>query len=298
VKPDKPLSHAGKRRERRKRRTERLKPHTSLLGIGTQAVRAFIADDALTLAAALAFYTVLSFAPLIILSVWLTSSIGSDTQSAILRQIGALAGTDAQLAAAAIISNGTQLTLGSFTGIAAAVIAIVSATAAFAQLQFSLNTIWKIPEQPVNELRAWLLRRILAVGMLAATLATVAAALAANALLRMMLKRIGVPWFLFSQTFSLGVMTILFAVLFRYLPEVRLRWRDTFAGAFITSVLFMLGNIVIRQLLAHSNFGSAYGSMGSVVVFLVWIYYSATVFLFGAELIDVEYVARTHRGIH
>jgi len=267
-------------------------PRFALIAAVKRAALAFLVDDALTLAAALAFYTVLSFAPLVLLSVWATSSFGSDTQEAVLHQIAALAGNDAKRAAAAILANSVRLTLGSFAGIAAAVIVAVSATTIFAQLQLSLNAIWKFPAKTGNPLRAWLRRWLLALGMLAATLAMIAAALLANVLLRMALQRLGLPWFPLKHVFALVVATLLFAVWFRYLPDRRLRWRDTFAGALISAALFVLGNLAIGQVLTHSNFGSAYGSMGSVVVFLVWVYYSALVFLFGAELIDVAFVTR------
>lgn len=254
------------------------------------AVIAFIDDDVLTHAAALAFYTALSFAPLIVLSLWLASSVSSSAQEAIITQIGALAGSDAKMAAAAVIENAHRRpTAGSIAGISGIVILIASATAVFAQLQSSLNAIWGIPGKPTSELQAWLRRRILSAGVLGATFFVLAISLVVSAVLGAVFDRTGYLWDLINQVVSLAVFTILFAALFRYLPDLRLGWRDTFAGAFATAALFGLGKLLIGLYFARSDIGGAYGSAGSVVVFLVWIYYSSAIFLFGAELTKAQF---------
>lgn len=265
-----------------------MKQH-SLIATLRGAVNAFIDDNILTLAAALAFYTALSFAPLLVLSLWLASSGGPAAQQAIVNQIGILAGVQASVAAAAVLHSAhDQPTLGSIAGMVGIAVLIIGASSVFAQLQFSLNTIWKISRTPSGELRTWLRRRVISAGLLGATLFVLAVSLVVSALLGALLARSGYVWDLINQIASLVVLTILFAALFRYLPDVRLRWRDTFSGAFTTAVLFVVGKLLIGQYLARADVGGAYGSAGSLVVFLVWVYYSSAIFLFGAELVKVQ----------
>ena len=251
----------------------------------------FIDDDVFTLAAALAFYTALSFAPLLVLSLWLTASQGPAIRDAIIEQIGTLGGAEAQSTAEAIIENAhSEPTLGSVAGIIGIVVLVLGASAVFAQLQASLNVIWKVDAPPSSGIVTWLRRRVVSIGLFGATLFELAVSLVISAVLAIFLSNTGYVWQIVNHVVSLGVLTLLFASLFRYLPDVRLQWRDTLAGGFVTSALFALGKLVIGVYLAGSNLGGAYGSAGSIIVFLAWVYYSSMIFLFGAELIKSQFV--------
>jgi membrane protein len=252
---------------------------------------AFIDDDVFTLAAALAYYTALSFAPLLVLSLWLTASQGPAVRDAIIEQIGTLGGAEAQSTAESIIENAhSEPALGSVAGIIGIAVLLLGATTVFAQLQASLNVIWKVDAPPTSGIATWLRRRVVSIGLFGATLFVLAVSLVVSALLAMFLSHTGYVWQIVNQIVSLGVLTILFASLFRYLPDVRLQWRDTLAGGFVASALFALGKLVISWYLARSNLGSAYGPAGSIIVFLAWVYYSSMIFLFGAELIKSQFV--------
>jgi membrane protein len=262
---------------------------TALMPTLKRAVVGFVDDDVLTLAAALAFYTTLSFAPMLVLGLWLVSSAGPDARVAILSEIGALAGGDAQAAAAVVIHNAhARPAIGSIAGIAGIVVLLIGASSVFAQLQYSLNIIWRVQALETASWWTWARRRVVSAGLLGATLFVLAASLVISSVLGFALPRSGYLWDLANQIVSLAVITALFAALFRYLPDIRLRWSEAGTGAFATAALFGVGKLLIGQYLVHSDVGGPYGSVGSVVLFLVWVYYSATIFLFGAELIKAN----------
>jgi len=264
---------------------------SSVLQTVKQAFAGFIDDDVFTLAAALAYCTALSFAPLLILSLWLTASQGPTVRDAIIRQIGTLGGAEAESTAEAIIENAhSEPALGGIAGVIGLAILLLGATAVFAQLQASLNIIWKVEAPQSSGIVTWLRRRVVSIGLFGATLFVLAASMVVSTVLALFLSNTGYLWQIVNQVISLGVLTLLFASLFRYLPDVRLQWRHTLSGGFVTSALFALGKLVISWYLARSHLGSAYGPAGSVIVFLAWVYYSSMIFLFGAELIKSQFV--------
>lgn len=248
----------------------------------------FIADDVLTLSAALSFYTLLSFAPLMVLAVWGASVIGPGAQDAMLGQISALAGSNAGLAAQAVIDSANKHpSLGSMAGIIGIVISLVGATTVFAQLQSSLNRIWGITAQPANAIFSWLRQRVLSLGVIAAIVFVLMVSLLASSALGLLLTRNGAWWDVINQIISTIVFAALFALLFRYLPDARLPWRRAAWGGSITAVLFAIGKWLIGFYLARGDVGGAYGAAGSLVVLLVWVYYSSAIFFIGAESVQV-----------
>lgn len=268
----------------------------SIYQVSKQAATAFVRDDALTLAASLAFYTAFSFAPLIVLSLWIASSIDGSAQDVLLSQLGSLVGPDAQTTARIVIESAEeQPQLGNIAGVLGILVLLVGATTVFAQLQSSLNQIWQLQAGPTNAIWSWLRRRLLSVGILAAIAFVLATSLVITTVLALLLNRTGLLWDIVNQAITLAVFSALFAALFRFLPDARIPWRDTVVGAVMTAVLFVIGKWLIGVYLGHSNVGGAYGPAGSVVVLLIWIYYSAAIFFFGAELVQA-YVE--HRGRH
>jgi membrane protein len=251
------------------------------------AIANFFADDALTLSAALSFYTLLSFAPLLILAVWATGSLGAGAQDAMLGQIAALAGDDARLAAQTVVDSANKRpALGSLAGLLGIATSIVGATTVFAQLQASLNRIWGIEARPTNAVWGWLRRRVLSVGVIAAIVFVLIVSLLVSSALGALLTREGPWWDAINQIISVIVFAGLFTLLFRYLPDARLRWRHAARGGLVTAILFGIGKWVIGVYLARGDVGGAYGAAGSLVVLLVWVYYSAAIFFFGAELVQ------------
>lgn len=246
----------------------------------------FFDDGALALSASLAFYTLVSFAPLLVLVVWLSTMTGYDTRQMLLDQLASIAGPDARTTAATIYDSARERpSLGSITGIASIVMALIGATTVFAQLQTSLNRIWGIRARPGNALWGWLRQRVLSIGVIAAVGFVLIVSLLASAALSLLLPRSGPTWDVLNQGISAAVMAVLFAVLFRYLPDARLPWCRVLWGGLITSILFSIGKWAIGLYLSSGSVGGAYGAASSLAVLLVWVYYSGAIFFFGAEVV-------------
>lgn len=251
------------------------------------AVLDFVGDDALTLSAALTFSTLLSFAPILILALWATSALGWSAQDAILEELRALAGNDARSAAQLVLESAKQQpAAGGIAGTFGLIVAIVGATTVFAQLQTSLNDIWHVDAKASgNALWSWLRRRLLSAGLLASVAFVLIVSLLVSAALGGLFPHEEIIGELMNQGLSLVVFAILFAGLFRYVPQIRIGWWRALAGGSVTAGLFVVGKTVIGIYLAHGAIGTAYGAAGSLVVLLVWVYYSSAIFLFGAELV-------------
>ena len=269
---------------------------TSSWGALKAALEAFVTDDVLTLAASLSFYTLLSFAPILALAIWLASLAGIDAQDSLLSQIGAIAGKEARDAAGAVIASGKgHPDFGSLAGALGILTLLIGATAVFAQLQSSLNSVFHVVSKPTNAVWDWLRRRILSAGVLLASGFVLIVSLLMNALLDWGLGSTGLELDVLNEAIAVAVFAGLFGTLFRYLPDARIPWRSAFAGGLTTSILFVLGKWLIGFYIARGDVGGAYGAAGSFVVLLVWSYYSAAIFFFGAELtkawLDVRGVA-------
>ncbi len=262
-------------------------PHRSLpWRVLVRAFNGFLDHDVLSLSASLSFYTLLSFAPLLVLVVWLTSTVGYDVRQTLLDQIGQFAGSGARTTAAAVYASAHQHpSIGNFAGIASIVVSVVGATTVFAQLQASLNLIWGIRARPGNAIWGWLHQRVLSIGVIAAAAFVMVVSLLVSSLLGMLLPSTGSVWDVLNQVISTAVLAVLFVLLFRYLPDARLPWRLVTWGGVVTALLFVLGKWVIGFYLSSGNVGGAYGVAGSLVVLLVWVYYSGAIFFFGAEVV-------------
>lgn len=247
---------------------------------------AFFDHDGLTLSSALAFYVTLAFAPMIALSLWIAASLGGDAQHEMLRELEVLGGSDVRVAAQIVVDHAKQNPgAGTVAGILGIVVLIVSASAVFAQLQSSLNMLWKVKAPPSPFFWLWLRHRLLSVGILGAAIFMLLITLFVTAVLTWLFGKADITWQLVNQVFALAVLTVIFAGLYRYLPDMRIPVRQALEGGFITAALFALGKFLIGQYLAHSNIGGSYGPAGAFIVLLVWVYYSSAVFFFGAEIV-------------
>jgi membrane protein len=251
------------------------------------AAKQFFADNAFSLSAALAFYTLLSFAPLLVLGLWISSTIGYDAQETLLAQINALAGDQAQEVAEVVMqSANARPGLGSLAGIMGILVALLGATTVFAQLQGSLNLIWGIETKPSNAIWRWLRMRILSVGVIAAIGFVLIASLFVSFLLGQFFTQTGPIWNVVNEIISAAIFAVLFSLLFRYLPDARLPWQRAWHGGLITAVFFTVGKWLIGIYLSRGDVGGAYGAAGSLVVLLVWVYYSGAIFFYGAEVVQ------------
>jgi membrane protein len=171
---------------------------------------------------------------------------------------------------------------------------LLASTGAFLELQVALNTIWRVKPRPTGFLYAFVIDRLRSFGLVVAigflllvSLAITAALAAFNAWLFKMSPANAVLWNIINTLVSIVVTTGLFAMLFRFLPDVRLRWRDVTTGALVTALLFTIGQQVIGWYLGRSAIVTAYGAAGSMMILLLWVYYSCQILLFGAEFTRV-----------
>jgi membrane protein len=254
----------------------------------TRALSEFCADDALNLGAALAFYTALALAPLLLIVIRIAGLLDPGAQQHLIAQVGGFIGAQAGEAVEELIaaaehsqSNGRLATLlGTAT-------LLLSATGVFGQLQTSLNRIWGVRSRPEASWGwAWLRKRLLSFGMVLSVAFLLLVSLLISAVLAALLSPETLLWNALNLAVSIGLFTALFALMFRYLPDVRIAWRDVWSGALLTALLFAVGKFAIGLYLGRSSVSSAYGAAGSFVVLLLWVYYSSLVFFLGAELTE------------
>ena len=261
--------------------------------ITKEALGDFSQDGAMTQAAAVAFYTALSFAPLLMLTVFffaqLDSLFGTGTQERVISEIRTLIGGEA---AGVVEEVQTQqatekLSLWSFSGIISIAVLIWSASGVFAQLQAAMNTIWDVEPAPGQGIWGYVRTRLLSVGMVFSILFLLLVSLVITALISAIFSNGGMLWQVINFLVSLAVYLALFAAMFRYVPDVDIPWKAAAFGAVVTAVLFAIGKWGIGLYLGKSDPGSAYGGAGSVIVLLIWVYYSAIIVFIGAEFTQV-----------
>jgi membrane protein len=249
--------------------------------------------DAPRMGAALAFYTLLSLAPLVILAVALVSVVlgHSTAEGQIIAQVQGMAGQAAAEAVRGMLQTSDKPTANSVATVVGIVTLLFGASGVFGELRSALNAMWDV--KPKNSSGLWSLIRerifsfgmVLAVGFLLLVSLLASAALAA--LEKFSAAMLPAPPYVLSAInllISLVGISLLFALIYRYVPETSVRWRDVWVGAMATAFFFTLGKDLLGIYLGRASVGSAYGAAGSLVVLIVWVYYSALIFLFGAEL--------------
>jgi membrane protein len=268
----------------------------TILRMFGSAARAWWDDDALRLGASLAYYTLFAIAPILLVATAIAGMVfGAEAVNGeIVGQLDHLIGREGARAVQSLLEGASQRRTGIFATVVGSVTFVVAATGAFLELQAALNTIWRVQVKPGVNLRAFLLDRlrsfglVMAIGFLLMVSLAVTAALAAlNGWLARYAPDVPLVWSGVSMLVSLTVTAGLFALLFRFLPDVRLHWRDVMTGALATAVLFMIGQLLIGLYLGQSSMASSYGAAGSVMILLLWVYYSCQILLFGAEFTRV-----------
>ncbi|MCC5830938.1 MAG: YihY/virulence factor BrkB family protein [Phycisphaeraceae bacterium] len=278
----------------------RTQPQPGLWGAFKQTIREFIQDDVFTLSGALAFYAALSFAPLVILLMWGASFFGEGTQEQIITEMTGIVGEPGGDAIELIMQSGeANPTAGTVAGLVSLGVLLFSATTVFAQLQMSLNRIWSVQANPGAGIWNWMRRRILSLGLVIAIAFLLIISMVADMMVAMLVGPIidhGGVWQILSLAVSIGIFTLLFAAMFKYLPDVEITWHAVWVGAGITAVLFTLGKFLISLYLGQGGVSSAYGAAGSGIALMVWVYYTAIVVFYGAEVTQV-YARRTGERI-
>jgi membrane protein len=266
-----------------------------------EALRTFDRDHPMQLAAALSYYTVLSLAPLVLVSVSMAGLIfGRDAvEGHLVTELRGLVGDSGAELVQSVLGHATLHGSGVFSLTVGLISLFIGATTVFIQLQDAVNNIWHVAArhdggffERVMRKRLISLAMVLAVGFLLLVSLILSAALSALGNWAAGSTRLGAAFPLLLQGldsfFSFAVITLLFAMLFRYLPDVYLEWRDVAFGALLTAGLFTLGKAVIGLYLGGAGVGTAYGAAGSVVVFLVWVYYAALILFLGVKLTAVR----------
>ncbi|HXM38015.1 MAG TPA: YihY/virulence factor BrkB family protein [Gemmatimonadales bacterium] len=261
------------------------------------AVKGWSSDNVPRLGASLAYYTLFAISPILIIAIAIAGSIfGAEAvRGEIVGQIDQLIGTEGARAVQALLEGAHKNQTGTLAVIVGTATLILAASGAFLELQHAVNTIFRVKTDPkksgikqlvINRLRSFGL--VISIGFLLLVSLLVSAALAAVTA-RIQRGEIGGPalWQVLNVIVSIGVVTLLFGLIYRFLPDVRLAWRDVWTGAFVTAILFTIGKYLIGLYLGRSTVASSYGAAGSVIVLLTWVYYSAQIVLLGAELTRV-----------
>jgi membrane protein len=259
------------------------------------------------LSASLAYYTVFSLGPLLIIIIFASGMIlGREAaEGTIYRQMDEFVGHSAALQMQEIVKNASLSDKGTVAVIIGIITLLIGATTVFAEIQDSINTIWSL--KPKAKLGMWVMlkNRLLSFGvivglgfLLLVSLAVTAIASALGNKLAELIPAVGpVVIYIINFIITLAIVTVLFAAIFKVLPDAKIKWKDVFPGALATGILFIIGKFLISFYIGASDIGSTYGTAGSLVILIVWIYYSSIILYFGAEFTKayaVKYGAAIH----
>lgn len=268
-----------------------------IFGLLKEAFQEWQDDKASRLAAALAYYTVFSLAPLVIIAIAIAGAVFGEeaARGEIERQIQGLVGSaGAEVIETAIQNANRPDANGGIASFISVIVLLFGASGVFGELQDSLNTIWEVQPKPGRGVKGFLSKRILSFSMVLGIGFLLMVSLIVSAILSGLSAYMshlipGIDWFwgIVNFVISFGVITLLFGLMYKFLPDVKITWNDVLIGASITALLFTIGKTVLGQYLGQASFGSTYGAAGSLVILLAWVYYSAQILFFGAEFTQV-----------
>ena len=268
----------------------------SLFGLATAAFANWKNDYAPSMGAALAYYTVFSIAPLLVIVIAVAALIfGQDAaHTAIMDQARGLIGENGAKTIEGMLASAQKPKQGMIASGLGIMALLIGATTVFAELETNLNRIWKVEEDEGSGIWHFIRTRLLSFGMVLAIGFLLIVSLVVSAGIAAWGKYWS-GWFggmealLHVANFlvSVAIVTVLFAIIYKLMPRVTIHWRDVWIGALVTSILFSLGKFLIGLYIGKSGVESSYGAAGALVVLLVWVYYSAQTFLLGAEFTKV-----------
>jgi membrane protein len=248
--------------------------------------------------AALAYYTIFSLAPLLVIVIAVAALVfGQEAaQGKIVTEIQGVVGVESARAIQAMLDKARAPAAGLFATVLSLMTLLIGATGVVSELKDTLNTIWHVQPAPdsglLSTLKAYLMSLVFVLGIGFLLLVSLVVSAVLSALSGFFSHLFPSPWLIHvwqmvNLVLSLGVITVLFAMLYRFLPDTEVSWRDVWIGAGITALLFAISQFFIGLYLGKSSIGSAYGPAGSLVLLLAWVYYASLVFLFGAEFAAV-----------
>jgi membrane protein len=253
-------------------------------------------DDAQRMGAALAFYTILSMSPLVIFVIAIVSLVftRSSAQALLMAQVQSLIGASGRDAIAMMLANSQRHGHGLFSSLLGFCTLIFGASGVFGELRSALNKLWEAKPQAASSLMMLARERLFSFGMVVSVGFVLLVSLIGSTILAATTKYFSgvlplpaIFWELLNFLVSFAGVTVLFALILKYVPETKVEWADARVGAVFTALLFVLGKMLLALYLGRTSPGSPYGAAGSVVVVVVWVYYSAQIFYFGAELTHV-----------
>ncbi len=268
----------------------------SILRLLKATVSAWLDDRAMSLAAALAFYTLLSIAPLLVVAVSVAGLLFGESaaRGEIAQQLRSMMGNDAGAAVESILAHSSAAHANIIGTVVGLVVLLLGASGVFSELQDSMNAIWKVKAKPgrpvMTVLRARFLSFAMVLGVAFLLLVSLLVSAALNVVGQFMSN--GLPggaalWVVINFAFSFAIITLLFSLIFKVVPDATLTLRDVWHGGVFTALLFTVGKTLIGVYLGKAGVASPYGAAGSLVVLVVWVYYSAQILFLGAEFTRV-----------
>jgi membrane protein len=267
-----------------------------------QTASEWMNDNAMRLSAALSLYTILSLAPLLVIMIKVIGLLwrNSDTARVIfLKQLTSLMGSDAaSKAMEPMLSNSGKHGNGLLASVISFAVLIFSATGVFIELQNSMNAIWDVKPKPNQGLRGFVRNRLLSAGMVFGIAFLLLVSMFISTTLGAIAKDLagGTKWFgfIFDVIVSFGVISLLFAGIFKFLPDAKVQWKHVWLGAILTAGLFTIGKYGLALYFKYGTPTSAFGAAGSLAAILLWVYYSSFILFFGAEFTKVWATAHGH----
>jgi membrane protein len=268
-----------------------------LFGVFREAFREFGEDKVPRLAAALAYFALFSLAPLLVIAIAIAGFVFGEeaARGEIVAQIQSVIGETGGKAIQEMIENaGKQEEQGAFAAIAGVVALLFGASGVFGQLKDTMNTVWGVEEKKKGGIvalirqRFWSFTMVLGVGFLLLTSLIISAALAAvGTFMEGHLPGGEMLWQIVTFAVSFATITLLFALIFKYVPDTKIEWSDVWTGAAFTAFLFVLGKFAIGFYLGKSTVASTYGAAASIIIIILWLYYSGLILFFGSEFTEV-----------
>lgn len=265
-------------------------------GLVKETITDWLDDRAPRLAAALSYYTLLSIAPLVVISIAIAGLIfGPDAaRGQIAGEIGGVVGADAARAVEAVVASARSPEGGVVSSVIGVIVLLFGASAVFVELQSAMNTIWDVEPKPgrgiLGEVRDRFLSFAMVLGVAFLLLVSLVLSAGLSAMGRVFSSSLPggeVLWQGLNFAFSFAMVTGLFMLIFKYVPDVKVSFRDVWLGAVVTALLFTIGKLLLGLYLGKASVGSSYGAAGSFIAFVVWVYYAAQIVFLGAEFTQV-----------
>jgi len=250
-------------------------------------------DKVFKLSGSLAYFTIFSIGPMLLVIIFFADLFyGREAvEGTIYGQINGFVGPEAAAQIQEIIKNASMSGKSTFTAVVGFITLLIGTTTVFAEIQDSINTIWNLKTKPEKGWIKLILNRLLSFSIVIGLAFVLLVSLIINGIMEAFGNRLANMFpelavlviYIINLVLTFIVITLLFATIFKVLPDAKIKWRDVMVGAIVTALLFMLGKFGITYYIGSSNIGSTYGAAGSLIILLLWVYYSAIILYYGAE---------------